>query len=92
MLEVIILEGLFITAEGPEGAGKTTVLNKLGTALKQKGYKIVMTREPGGINIAEQIRTILLNKENTEMDYRTEANFYMQLQEDSTWLKRSSQH
>jgi dTMP kinase len=76
MLEVIILEGLFITAEGPEGAGKTTVLNKLGTALKQKGYKIVMTREPGGINIAEQIRTILLNKENTEMDYRTEALLY----------------
>ncbi|MGE8207438.1 dTMP kinase [Heyndrickxia sp. NPDC080065] len=68
--------GLFITVEGPEGAGKTTVLNMLGMELKDKGLNIVMTREPGGIHIAEQIRKVILDKENTKMDPRTEALLY----------------
>ncbi|GIN88416.1 thymidylate kinase [Heyndrickxia sporothermodurans] len=68
--------GLFITVEGPEGAGKTTVLNKLGDELIKQGNDIVMTREPGGIKIAEQIRKVILDKENTEMDPRTEALLY----------------
>ncbi|QQZ09475.1 dTMP kinase [Heyndrickxia vini] len=70
------MSGLFITVEGPEGAGKTTVLNKLGNELKQQGLNIVMTREPGGIRIAEQIRKVILDKSNTEMDARTEALLY----------------
>lgn len=70
------MSGLFITVEGPEGAGKTTVLNKLGSELEKKGLNIVMTREPGGIRIAEQIRKVILDKENTEMDPRTEALLY----------------
>jgi dTMP kinase len=70
------MQGLFITVEGPEGAGKTTVLTKVGTELKNKGLDIVLTREPGGIRIAEQIRQVILNKENTEMDGRTEALLY----------------
>ncbi len=70
------MEGLFITFEGPEGAGKTTILQKLGKELQDEGLDIVMTREPGGIRIAEQIREVILNKSNTEMDSRTEALLY----------------
>lgn len=68
--------GIFITMEGPEGAGKTTILKRLGETLKQEGYSVVLTREPGGIPISEQIREVILNKENTAMDSRTEALLY----------------
>jgi dTMP kinase len=69
-------KGLFITIEGPEGAGKTTIIGMLATALRERGLKIIVTREPGGIPIAEQIREVILNKENTAMDARTEALLY----------------
>ncbi len=69
-------KGIFITMEGPEGAGKTTILEMLYKHYKEKGIKIVKTREPGGIRIAERIREIILNPENTEMDGRTEALLY----------------
>ena len=68
--------GAFITLEGPEGAGKTTILQLLGAALEKEGHRVVVTREPGGIPIAEQIREVILNKENTAMDSRTEALLY----------------
>lgn len=68
--------GIFITMEGPEGAGKTTILKLLGEFLQQEGHSVVLTREPGGIPIAEQIREVILNKENTAMDPRTEALLY----------------
>jgi dTMP kinase len=68
--------GLFITVEGPEGAGKSTLLPQLGQKLIEDGYHVVQTREPGGISIAEQIREVILNKENIEMDERTEALLY----------------
>lgn len=68
--------GIFITFEGPEGAGKTTVLHKLGEVLTDVGYQVVITREPGGIPISEQIREVILNKDNTVMDGRTEALLY----------------
>lgn len=68
--------GLFITIEGPEGAGKTTIIGMLATALMERGIKVIVTREPGGIPIAEQIREVILNKENTAMDARTEALLY----------------
>lgn len=70
------MKGIFITFEGPDGAGKTTILNMLSEELKEKGIEAVFTREPGGIRIAEQIREVILNKENTEMDPRTEALLY----------------
>jgi dTMP kinase len=69
-------KGLFITIEGPEGAGKTTIIGMLATALLERGMKVIVTREPGGIPIAEQIREVILNKENTAMDARTEALLY----------------
>ncbi len=69
-------DGIFITIEGPEGAGKTTILAMLEKELKQEGYKVLTTREPGGIAIAEEIRHILLNTENNSMDERTEALLY----------------
>ncbi len=70
------MTGVFITVEGPEGAGKTTVLERIVKVLSQRGIDIVHTREPGGIAIAEQIRSVILNKENTDMDARTEALLY----------------
>jgi dTMP kinase len=65
-------DGLFITFEGPEGAGKTTIINMLAEQLDD----VLFTREPGGIDIAEQIRKVILDKENTAMDPRTEALLY----------------
>ncbi|PLT32626.1 dTMP kinase [Bacillus sp. V5-8f] len=68
--------GLFITTEGPDGAGKTTIMKMLGESLEGLGHKVLLTREPGGIPISEQIREVILNTENTEMDGRTEALLY----------------
>lgn len=65
-----------INLEGGEGSGKSTVLNMLAEALTEKGFSVVRTREPGGIDIAEQIREVILNRENTAMDARTEALLY----------------
>ena len=70
------MAGLFITFEGPEGSGKTTIANMVLDTLKQEGHKILYTREPGGIDIAEQIREVILNKKNTAMDPKTEALLY----------------
>ena len=67
---------MFITLEGPEGSGKTTAVEAAVKALQDKGYQIVRTREPGGTPIAEQIRNVILDKENTKMDPRTEALLY----------------
>ena len=67
---------MFITLEGPEGSGKTTAVEAAVKALEEKGYQIVRTREPGGTPIAEQIRNVILDKENTNMDPRTEALLY----------------
>ena len=67
---------MFITLEGPEGSGKTTAVEFAVKALEEKGYQIVRTREPGGTPIAEQIRNVILDKANTNMDPRTEALLY----------------
>ena len=67
---------MFITLEGPEGSGKTTAVESAVKALEAKGYQIVRTREPGGTPIAEQIRNVILDKANTNMDPRTEALLY----------------
>lgn len=68
--------GYFITLEGPEGAGKTTAIEQLLKQLKTLGIEVVLTREPGGIEIAEKIREVILNKNHTAMDGRTEALLY----------------
>lgn len=69
-------QGLFITFEGPEGSGKTTVSTFVAQTLTQQGYDVIHTREPGGIEIAEQIRKVILDPKNTAMDVRTEALLY----------------
>ncbi|MEH7115129.1 dTMP kinase [Neobacillus niacini] len=64
--------GFFITFEGPDGAGKSTIIRMVANELKD----VLLTREPGGIDIAEQIRKVILDKENIAMDARTEALLY----------------
>ncbi len=64
---------MFITFEGPEGSGKTSVANAICEKLEALGYSILRTREPGGTPIAEDIRNILLNKKNGMLDPRAEA-------------------
>jgi len=68
--------GIFITFEGGEGSGKTTIIGLVKAALENDGYKVITTREPGGVEISEQIRDIILDKTNTEMDARCEALLY----------------
>ena len=68
--------GLFITIEGPEGSGKTTVAKKIVETLQNEGYKVLYTREPGGVGIAEKIRDIILDVNNTNLDPRSEALLY----------------
>ena len=67
---------MFITIEGPEGSGKTTAVDTAVKELEKMGYQIVRTREPGGTPIAEQIRNVILDKNNVAMDQRTEALLY----------------
>lgn len=64
--------GFFITFEGPDGAGKSTIIKMVANELKDA----LLTREPGGIDIAEQIRGVILDRENIAMDPRTEALLY----------------
>ena len=68
-------KGSFIVIEGPDGSGKTTIALRLKEILSEK-YDIVHTREPGGIDIAEQIRNIILDPKNTAMEAKTEALLY----------------
>lgn len=73
----LVMTGVFITIEGPDGAGKTTVTRQLVEALEQGiNVPITPTREPGGIRISEKIRELILDPEHTEMDVRTEALLY----------------
>ncbi len=69
-------EGLFLTFEGCDGCGKTTVLKRVSALLEEKGIPFLLTREPGGSHIAEEIRNVILDRNNTEMDPRCEALLY----------------
>ena len=69
--------GIIITFEGPDGAGKTTVLEKVLPVLQEKGYDIITTREPGGVEIAERIRDVILDVNHVAMDNKTELLLYM---------------
>ena len=66
----------FITFEGGEGSGKTTIIKKLIEDLQNANYDCIVTREPGGSKISEQIRNVILNVDNKNMDYMTEALLY----------------
>ena len=68
--------GLFLTVEGPDGAGKTTQIELLRDYLSDKGYDIIVCREPGGTPISEAVRNVILNKEFTEMGHMTELLLY----------------
>lgn len=70
------MAGIFISMEGPDGAGKTTQIELLKAYLENKGYEILITREPGGTKISEAVRNIILDRSNSEMDYMTEALLY----------------
>lgn len=63
---------MFITLEGPDGSGKSTQAQRLAEFLRQQGYPVLLTREPGGTPIGEQVRGILNNLDNTAMHPRTE--------------------
>ena len=68
--------GFFITVEGGDGAGKSTQLSKLKEYMQDKGFDTVFTREPGGTDIGEKVRKIILDVNNKEMAYHTEAYLY----------------
>ncbi len=67
---------MFITFEGPEGSGKTTQIRALGEHLSARGYDVLMTREPGGTDIGDQIRAVLHDVRNTAMLPNTEILLY----------------
>lgn len=67
---------MFVTIEGPEGSGKSSVTKEVVRRLEEEGFEVVLTREPGGTPIAEQIRNVILDKANTAMDPMTEAMLY----------------
>ena len=71
-----VMNQMFITLEGVEGSGKTTVASGIIKVLKENGHDVLYTREPGGNKIAEEIRKVILDTNNTDMDPRTEALLY----------------
>lgn len=70
------LKGKAISFEGGEGSGKSTIIKLLATYLNDYSLDIVQTREPGGSNISEQIRNVILDKANTNMFKETECLLY----------------
>ena len=70
------MKGLFIVMEGPDGSGKTTQINLLEQYLKEAGYECLITREPGGTVIGEEVRELILNPEHKEMSPVTEMLLY----------------
>ncbi len=75
-LKMALEKGLLITMEGPDGSGKTMQMDLLEKALREQGYPVIRSREPGGTPIGEAIRNVILNPEYTEMDSMTEAMLY----------------
>ena len=70
------MKGIFITMEGPDGAGKTTQMELLSASLQERGYEVLLTREPGGTAISAAIRGILLDPAYKEMKPETELLLY----------------
>jgi dTMP kinase len=69
-------KGLLITFEGPDGSGKTMQISLLREYLASRGFEVIYTREPGGTNISEKIREIVLDNKNSEMSAMCEALLY----------------
>jgi dTMP kinase len=69
-------KGVFITFEGPDGSGKSTQIKKLAAFLRQQGEFVILTREPGGTATGEQIRSLILNPENSGITDTTEMMLY----------------
>lgn len=67
------MRGKFITLEGPDGSGKSTILNLLEKHFKEKNIDHIVTREPGGTKIGEDIRNIIISNDNQAMTPETEA-------------------
>jgi dTMP kinase len=67
---------VLITFEGPDGSGKTTQVRLLAGWLRTEGHDVLITREPGGTDIGDQIRQVLHDPHNTAMDARTEILLY----------------
>ena len=70
-------KGFLVSLEGPEGAGKTSVLEALIPILEDRGIEVLSTREPGGVLIGEKIREVILDPSHTQMDPRTELLLYI---------------
>ena len=70
-------KGFLVSLEGPEGAGKTSVLEALIPVLENRGVEVLTTREPGGVLIGEKIREVILDPSRTEMDPKTELLLYI---------------
>ena len=70
------MKGLFIVMEGPDGSGKNTQINLLEQYVKEAGYECLITREPGGTVIGEEVRELILNPEYKEMSPVTEMLLY----------------
>lgn len=68
---------MFITLEGPEGSGKTTQIPILADYLRQQGYDVLTTREPGGTAVSDQIRAVLMNMQNQNLKPRTEILLFL---------------
>jgi dTMP kinase len=66
------MRGRFITLEGGEGAGKTTMMERVAAWLEQSGYRVIETREPGGTELAEKLRDILLDRNNLLLSGKAE--------------------
>lgn len=73
----VMNKGKFIVFEGGEGSGKSTILEMVYGYLNENNIKCIKTREPGGIDISENIRKVLLNTNNIKMDAKTEALLYV---------------
>ena len=67
---------LFITFEGPEGSGKTTQINRLAEHLRAQSHTVLLTREPGGTTIGDQVRKVLHDRANTDMHAVAEILLY----------------
>ena len=68
---------MFITLEGPEGSGKTSQLPRLADYLREQGYDVLTTREPGGTIIGDQVRAVLTRLDNTAMQPRTDILLFL---------------
>ena len=69
-------QGLFITFEGADGTGKTTQIAKIASGMREQGYEVVCTREPGGTKAAERIRELVLDAE-LAISHKTETLLYL---------------